>query len=115
MLETLARIIIAASIMIILFFAYMKKDKLSRHVAYVILAAMALSMGLSGLANLFGEIEMLSFLSDFFSLLSGVVILVEMGLIIFLLVMRFSTKIMLLKVSIIVYVVLSLLIEFNAF
>ncbi len=115
MLETLARIFIAASIIIILLFAYMKKDKLARHVAFIILAAIAITMGLNGLANLISDIDFLTFLVNIIRFLADIVFIASLALIVFLLFMKFKTKIMALKIAIIVYVVLSLLIEFNAF
>lgn len=116
MLHSLALIVIALSIIVILLFAYMKKDKLARFVAFTILAAIALGMALNGLANLISDIDFLSFIVSFFRFLADIVIFIELAIILFLVFLsKFKTKIMFLKIAIIVYVILKLLIEFNIF
>ncbi len=112
MLEAFLIIIIALSIMAILFFAFMTKNKLAALVAFTILAAVAVSMFLNGLVGLIIDIDFLSFLVSFFRFLNDIVVFVELGVILFLLFMsKYKSKIMLLKVAIIVYVVLTLLVE----
>ena len=114
MLNALILIIIAASIGIILFFAYTTKMKLAKYVAFTILASIAISMALNGFIGLINDVDVLSFLVSIFRFLADIVVLVEIGIILFLLfISKHKTKIMLLKVSIIVYVVLTLLVEFN--
>ena len=112
MFTALIQIVIAVSIIFILVYAYLKKDKLASYVAYTILAAIAASMALNGMASVVGEVDFLTFLADFLRFLSGIVVFVELGLIIFLLFFsKFKTKIMPLKVFIIIYVALTLLLE----
>ncbi len=117
MINALILIFIAASILAILFFAYMTKTKLASYVAYTILAAIALSMALSGMIGLINDIDFLSFLVSFLEFLKDIIVFVELGIILFLLLMskHKKTKIMLLKVAIIAYVVLTLVVEFNLF
>jgi len=116
MIESLVLIVIAASILVILFFAYMTKIKLASYIAYTILAAVAVSMALTGLIGLINDIDFLSFLVSFLRLLNDIVTFVELGIIVFLLFLsKHKTKIMLLKVAVIVYVVLSLLVALNIF
>jgi hypothetical protein len=114
MLNELARIIIAVSILFIVFFAYIKKDTLPKLVTYVILSSIALTMALSGLAGLISGVDFLSFLVSILRTLGDLVVFVELGLIIFLLFFtKHKTKIMPLKVVIIVYVVFKLLLAFG--
>lgn len=114
MLESLILIIIAASILTILFFAFMTKNKLASNVSYVILAAIAVSMALRGLVGLIIDVDFLSFLVSILRFLNDLVIFFEIGLIVyFLFFTGHKNKVMLVKVAIIVYAVLSLLIEFN--
>jgi hypothetical protein len=116
MLIEFARIIIAASILVIIFFAYMKKDTLPKLVTYIILTSIALAMALNGFAGLISDIEFLNFLENLFRSISGLIIYVELGLIIFLLFFsKHKTKITVLKVVIIIYVVLKLLLAFGIF
>ncbi len=116
MLIELTRIIIALSILVIVVFAYIKKDMLPKLISYVILSSIALSMILSGLAGLISGVDFLNFLESIFRTLADLVIYLEVGIIIFLLFFsKFKTKITLLKVVIIVYVVLTLLLAFGVF
>ena len=116
MLNELIRIIIAASILLIIFFAYMKKDTLPKLVSYVILASIAITMGLSGFAGLISGVDFLSFLVNIFRTLASLVVYFEIGLIVFLLFFsKFKTKISLLRIAIIIYVVLRLLLAFGVF
>ncbi len=116
MIDSLLQIVIAASIFMILFFAFMTKSKIAKFVVYTILAAVAASMALNGLAGLISDVDFLSFLENFIRLLSDIVVYVELGVIIFLLlVSKFKTKILFLKVAIIVYVVLTLLLALGIF
>ncbi|MFW6319766.1 MAG: hypothetical protein ACOC1L_06230 [Bacillota bacterium] len=116
MVNALLLIIMAASIFIILFFAYTTKNKLASYVAYIILAAVALGMAFNGMIELINGVDFLSFLVSFLRLLNDIIVFVEIGLILFLLFMsKFKTKIMVLKVVIIIYVVARLLLEFNVF
>ncbi len=115
-MDELLRIIIAAAIVLILLFAYMKKSNLAKLTAFVILAAYALGMALSGLAGLISDVDFLSFLVDVFRFLATLVVFVEIGVILYLLLLsKHKTKIMFLKVTIIVYVVIRLLVELNVF
>lgn len=116
MINALLLIIIAATIFIILFFAYTTKNKLASYVSYIILAAVAAGMAFSGMIELINGVDFLEFLVNFLRLLNDIVVFVEIGLILFLLFMsKFKTKIMVLKVVIIVYVVAKLLVELNVF
>lgn len=116
MINALMLFIIGAAILIILFFAYTTKNKLASYVSYTILAAVAISMSLNGLAGLIADIDFLSFLESFLRLLSDIVVFIELVVILLLLfISKFKSKVMLLKVTIIVYVVLKLIIEFNIF
>lgn len=110
MFNEIARIIIAASILLIVFFAFMKKDMLPKLLSYTILASIALSMAFSGLAGLIADIDFLNFLESIFRTLADIVVFLEISVIIFLLFFsKFKTKFMLLKVVTIIYVVLTLL------
>ncbi len=114
MIESLVLILIAAAILVILFFAYTTKNKLASYVAYIILAAIALSMALNGLVGLISGVDFLSFLVDILNMINSIIIFVELGLIIYLVfISKLKNKNTILKVTIIVYVVLSLLVEFN--
>jgi len=114
MLVLLVRIIIALTILFIVFFAYMKKDMLPKLVTYTILTSIALSMALSGFAGLISDVDFLSFLVRIFRTLADLVVYVEVALIVFLLFFsKFKSKTMLLKVVIMVYVVLTLLLAFG--
>lgn len=116
MIDSLLQIVIAASIFVVLFFAFMTKSKLARYVAFTILAAVAASMALNGLAGLISDVDFLSFLESFIRLLSDIIVYIELGIIVFLLFMsKFKTKIMVLKVAIIVYGVLTLLLALGVF
>jgi hypothetical protein len=116
MLIELTRILIASAILVIIFFAYMKKDMLPRLVTYTILASIALAMALNGFAGLISDIEFLNFLESIFRTISGLIVYVEIGLILFLLFFsKHQTKVTLLKVVIIIYVVLKLLLAFGIF
>jgi len=116
MLHELARITIALSILVILFFAYNKKDTLPKLVSFIILASIALSMALTGFAGLISDVNFLDFLETIFRALAGLVVYVEIGLIIFLLFFsKYKTKVMLLKLAIIIYSVLTILLAFNVF
>jgi hypothetical protein len=116
MLNELARIVIAAAILLIIFFAYMKKDTLPKLVTYIILSSIALSMALTGLAGLISGVDFLIFLVSIFRGLADLVVYVEIGLIIFILFFsKYKTKIDLLKIVIIVYLVLKLLLAFGVF
>lgn len=114
-MESIIRIIIAVSIIIVLFFAYMKKDKLARNVSYIVLASIMITQALTGFATLIGGIDFLNFLEQIFRGVADVVVFVELGLIIFFTFFKFATKNRILKVSILVYVVLVLLVEFGVF
>jgi hypothetical protein len=116
MINEILRIVLALSILVIVFFAYMKKDSLPKLVTYTILSSIALSMALSGLAGLIADIEFLNFMENIFRTLSDLVVYVEIGLIIFLLFFtKHKTKIAVLKVIIIVYIVVKLLLVFGVF
>ena len=115
MLESLITIILGASVMMILFFAYMSKTRLASYVAYTILAAYAISMALSGLVGFIVDVDFLSFLVSILEFLDDIIVFIEVGVILFLFLMskHKKTKIMPLKVAIMVYVVLRLLLEFG--
>ena len=116
MFNEIARIIIATSILLIVFFAYIKKDTLPKLVTFTILASIALTMALSGLAGLISGVDFLNFLESIFRSLADLVVYVELGLIIFLLFFsKYKTKISLLRIAIIVYVVTKLLLAFGVF
>jgi len=116
MLNEIARIIVAASILIIVFIAFVKKDTLPKLVSYTILASIALSMAFSGFAGLIANVDFLNFLESIFRFLADIVVFLEIGIIVFLLFFsKFKTKVILLKVVIIIYVVLTLLLEFGVF
>ncbi|TVP93780.1 MAG: hypothetical protein EA374_08490 [Acholeplasmatales bacterium] len=116
MINALVLIVIAASILAILFFAFMTKSKLASYVAYTILASVAVTMALNGFAGLIRDVDFLSFLVDLFRFLASIVVIAELALILFLLLMsKHKTKVLLLKIAIVVYVVLTLLVELGAF
>lgn len=116
MIHALILMLTATSIIGILYFAYMTNSKLASYVAYTILAAIALTMALSGLIGLIIDVEFLAFLVRFFRFLSDIILFIELAVILFLLLMsKHKTKVLLLKVAIIAYVVLTLLVEFNVF
>lgn len=94
----------------------MTKNKLARVVSYTILASIAISMALNGMAGIIADVDFLSFLVRFFQFVSDIIVYVELGLIVFLLFFsKHKSKIMLLKVAIIVYVIFTLVIELNIF
>ena len=110
----IARIIIGVSILFIVFFAFTTKDALSKLVTFVILASIGLTMVLSGLAGLISGVDFLNFLESIFRTLADLVVFVEIVLIIFLLFFsKNKTKIMLLKIVIILYVVLTAVMAFG--
>lgn len=112
----IARIIIAITILLILFFAYTTKGMLPKLVSFVILTSIALSMVFSGLAGLISGIDFLNFLESLFRTIADIIVYVEVGFIIFLLFFsKVKTKRMPLKVAIIIYVVLTLLLAFGIF
>lgn len=114
MIESLILIIIAVSIIGILFFAFMTKTKVASYIAYTILAAVAVSMALTGMIGLINDIDFLAFLVSFFRFLKDIVVFIELGIIVFLLLIsKHKTKITLLKVAVIVYAVLTLLLALN--
>jgi len=116
MFNEIARIIIGLSILLILFFAYTKKDKLPKYVAYTILGSIALSMVFRGFAGLISDVEFLNFLESIFRTFADLVVFVEILVILFLLFLsKHTTKIMLLKTGIIVYVVLTVLMQLGIF
>ncbi len=115
-MDSLLQIFAAVAIGFILFFAYMTKNKLASYVAYTILASYALSMAFGGMIGMINTIDFLSFLESFIRFLNDLVVFVEIGVILFLLFLsKFKTKIMILKVAIIAYVVIVLFLEFNVF
>jgi hypothetical protein len=115
-MDSLLQIFAAVAIGFILFFAYMTKNKLASYVAYTILASYALSMAFGGMIGMIHTIDFLSFLESFIRFLNDLVVFVEIGVILFLLFLsKFKTKIMILKVAIIAYVVIVLFLEFNVF
>lgn len=114
MLNEIARMILGVSILFIVFFAFSTKDALSKLVTYTILASIALVMVLSGMAGIISDIEFLNFLESIFRTLADLVVFVEIVFIIFLLFFsKNKTKILLLKVFIIIYVVVKLLLAFG--
>jgi len=115
-MDSLLQIFAAVAIGFILLFAYMTKNKLASYVAYTILASYALSMAFGGMIGMIHTIDFLSFLESFIRFLNDLVVFVEIGVILFLLFLsKFKTKIMILKVAIIAYVVIVLFLEFNVF
>ncbi len=116
MLNSLFLLIVAVSILFILFFAFMTKNKLASYVSYTILASIAITMALNGMAGIIADVDFLSFLVRFFQFLSDIIVYIELGLIVFLLFFsKHKSKNMLLKVAIIVYVIFTLLLTFNLF
>jgi|AntRauTorcE11897_2_1112592.scaffolds.fasta_scaffold04933_4 hypothetical protein len=114
MLEALLHLLIGVSIFVVVFYAYTAKNKLARQVTYIILVSIALSMALTGLSDFFAQIDFLSFMSDLFRQLSGLVVFVELVLIIyFTFIAKIRNKNTLLKGAILVYIVLVLVREFN--
>jgi hypothetical protein len=114
MLNALIVIIIAVSILFILFFAYKKKDKLATTVSFVILTSIAISMAITGMIGIINNIDFLSFLVGIYRFLNDLIVFIELGFILFLMfVIKLKTKHQTLTIAIIVYVVLRLLIELN--
>jgi len=110
------RLFIASAILVIIFFAYVKKETLPKLVTLIILASIAVSMALNAFAGIISGIDFLNFLENALKTLASLVVYLEIGLIIF--VMFFSqhkTKITLLKVAIIGYMVLVLLLALGVF
>jgi len=109
----IARLFIVSAILVIVYFAYVKKDTLPKLVTLIILASIAAAMALSALAGLLSAID---FLENALKTLAGLIVYLEIGLLVF--VMFFSkhkTKISLLKAAIIVYMVLVLLMALGVF
>ena len=116
MFNEIARIIIGLCILFIVFFAYMKKDTLPKLVSYIILASIALTMTFAGFAGLISDVDFLNFLESIFRTLADLVVFVEIVVILFLLFFsKNKTKIMILKVAIIIYVILTALLAFGVF
>ncbi|MDO9629038.1 MAG: hypothetical protein Q7I99_03975 [Acholeplasmataceae bacterium] len=116
MFNEIARIIIGFSILLILFFAYMKKDMLPKLVSFTILASIAFAMIFTSFARLISDVDFLNFLESIFRTLADLVVFVEIVVILFLLFFsKFKTKVMVIKVVIIVYVVLVALLAFGVF
>jgi hypothetical protein len=116
MFNQIAQIIVAVSIFIIVFFAYLEKDRLPKLVSYTILASIAITMALNGLAGLISGVDFLNFLESIFRTMADFVVFLEIGLIIFLMFFsKHKTKITLLKVFIIIYIIFTLILRFGLF
>jgi len=116
MLLLIVQIVIALLALVVLFFAYFKNNTLGKLAAFVILTAILVVQVLNGFAGLIADVEFLNFLESIFKGVAGLVIYAE--LIVLILLVFFSkhkTKEALLKWSLVAYVVLVLLMEFNVF
>jgi D-alanyl-lipoteichoic acid acyltransferase DltB (MBOAT superfamily) len=116
MLLLFARIIVALLALLVLFFAYIKNNTLGKLSAFVILAAILLAQLFNGFAGVISNIDFLNFLENIFRGIAGLVIYAELVfLIILVFFSKHKTKEALLNWSIIGYVILVLLIQFNVF
>lgn len=116
MLSSIAQIIVAVLAIIVLIFAYFKNNTLGKLAAFVILAAILLAQFFSGLAGLISSVDFLNFLESIFRGIAGLIIYAELAVLIILVFFsKFKSKEALLNWSIIIYVILVLLIEFNVF
>ncbi len=114
MLLTIAHLIVAVLVLVILYFAYFRNNTLGKLSAFVILAAIVLVQVLNGLAGIIADVDFLNFLENLLKGISGIVIFAELVLLIILAFFgKHKSKEDLLKWSIVGYVVLVLLIEFN--
>lgn len=116
MLLSIAQIIIALLVLLVLFYAYFKNNTLAKLSAFVILTAIIVVQLLHGLAGLISSVDFLNFLESIFNGIADLIkyaALVVLVLLVF--VSKYKTKDALLKWSIVAYIVLVLLIEFNVF
>jgi len=112
----IVQIIIAALALVVLFFAYFKNNTLAKLVAFVILTAILIVQVLYGFAGLITDVEFLNFLESILKGVAGLVVYAELAVLILLVFFsKHKTKEALLKWSIVAYVILVLIIEFNVF
>ncbi|MFW5894373.1 MAG: hypothetical protein ACOCU0_00440 [Bacillota bacterium] len=110
MLQDLLQLLIALSMLLIVYFAYMKKGKLPVYAALVILASIALSESLSGLASLLGQVDFLDFIVRALNSIEGLVVYAELIALVYLLFFsKFKAKDDAFKITLIVYIVLTLI------
>lgn len=109
MLHDLVQLIIASTMLLIVYFAYTKRGKLPVHAALVILGSMALSATLSGFASFLGHVDFLDFLVRALRSLEGVVVYAEVIILVYLLFLsKYKTRNTTVKATLIVYIVLTL-------
>ncbi len=116
MLLSIAQIIVAVLALIILLFAYFKNSTLGKLAAFVILAAILLAQLFNGFAGLISSVDFLNFLESIFRGIADLIIYAELVILVILAFFsKHKSKETLLNWSIIGYIVLVLLIEFNVF
>jgi len=116
MFLSIAQIIVAALVFIVLFFAYFKNNTLAKLSAFVILAAIILTQLFNGLAGVISGVDFLNFLESIFRGIAGLIIYAELAVLVILAFFsKHKSKVALLSGSIIAYIILMLLIEFNVF
>jgi Na+/proline symporter len=116
MLLLIARIIVALLALIVLFYAYFKNNTLGKLSAFVILAAILFAQLFNGFAGLVSGVDFLNFAENIFRGIAGLIIYAELVVLVILVFFsKHKTKEALLNWSIIGYVILVLLIQFNVF
>lgn len=110
MLQDILQLLIALSMLLIVYFAYFKKGKLPVYAALVILASIALSESLSALASVLGQVNFLDFMVRALNSLEGLVVYAELVALVYLLFFsKLKAKNGIFKVTLIVYIVLTLI------
>ena len=116
MLLSIAQIIVAAAAIIVLIFAYFKNNALAKFSAFVILAAILIAQLFNGLAGLISSVDFLNFLESIFKGIADLIIYAELVVLVLLMFFsKFKSKEIVLNVSLIVYIILVLLIQFGVF
>ncbi len=116
MFLSLAHIIVAVMVIIVLYYAYFKNSILGKLAAFVILAGIVVSQLFSGFAGLIADVEFLNFLESIFRGIASLVIYAELVVLVILVFFsKFKSKENILNGAIIVYIIFVLLLQFNVF
>ena len=114
--EGIINLFIALSALLIVFYAYRNNAKGPLYISLAIVTSMLLRLALSSFATVIADISFLDFLRQIALGFSGLVVYVELAIIVFIAFLSgYKFKKDLLKIAAAVYVVLTLLVEFNVF
>lgn len=115
-MEGIIRLFIALSGLLIAFYAYRNNAKGPLYISLTIVTSILLQLALNSFAGVIANINFLDFLRQIALGISGLVVYVELAIIVFIAFFSgYKFKKDLLKIAAGVYVVLTLLIEFNVF